>query len=62
MGLEIITFLWVGGQSAIAKIDSHLYMASAHLEFFCDKWYAIENVYMWKCVSQLLVVLLGHTV
>ena len=36
VGLEcaIITFLWVGGQSAIAQLIHVLYTASSHLEFF----------------------------
>ena len=48
VGLEcaIITFLWVGGQSAIAQMIRVLYTASSHLEFFVvSTWYAIENVW-----------------
>ena len=37
--------LCVGGQSTIAHMDSCLYTASLHLEFFGSKWYAIENVW-----------------
>ena len=53
----IITFLRVDGQSAIAQIDSRLYMHSEFaLGILCSKWLCME-----KCVSQLLEVLLGHT-